>query len=57
MTKLEVEAKPRVVPETPEPAVTVLRPPGGWQVLGFAEIWSFRELLYCLTWRDVKIRY
>ena len=25
--------------------------------LGLAELWRFRELLYFLTWRDVKLRY
>jgi lipopolysaccharide transport system permease protein len=25
--------------------------------LGFAELWRYRELLYFLTWRDVKLRY
>lgn len=24
---------------------------------GFGEIWRFRELLYFLTWRDIKLRY
>src|SRR6185312_1038974 len=25
--------------------------------LGLAELWRYRELLYFLTWRDVKLRY
>lgn len=29
----------------------------GWSPIDWAEIWRFRELLYFLTWRDVKIRY
>jgi lipopolysaccharide transport system permease protein len=29
----------------------------GWQVIDLAEIWRYRELLYFLTWRDVKVRY
>jgi lipopolysaccharide transport system permease protein len=35
----------------------VLRPPSGWANLGVGELWSFRELLFFLTWRDVKVRY
>jgi lipopolysaccharide transport system permease protein len=35
----------------------VLRPPQGWASLGVAELWHFRELLFFLTWRDVKVRY
>src|SRR3954468_15065284 len=43
------------VPET-KTAVR-LTPPRGWQLIDFAELWRFRELLYFLTWRDVKVRY
>jgi lipopolysaccharide transport system permease protein len=25
--------------------------------LGFKELWSFRELLYFFTWRDIKVKY
>jgi lipopolysaccharide transport system permease protein len=40
-----------------EPSVTVIEPPRGWQSLGLGELWAYRELLYFLTWRDVKVRY
>ncbi|WP_428939607.1 ABC transporter permease [Fontivita pretiosa] len=36
---------------------TVITPGGGWQALNLAELWRFRELLYFLIWRDVKVRY
>lgn len=29
----------------------------GWSALDWSELWRYRELLYFLTWRDVKIRY
>src|SRR3970282_170559 len=32
-------------------------PPGGWFSLGLHELWEYRELLYFLVWRDVKVRY
>ncbi len=35
----------------------VIRPSRGWSSLGLHEIWTYRELLYFLIWRDVKIRY
>lgn len=38
-------------------AMTVIRPPVGWQLINFAELWHFRDLLYFLAWRDVKVRY
>jgi lipopolysaccharide transport system permease protein len=35
----------------------IIEAPRGWSPIDWAEIWRFRELLYFLTWRDVKIRY
>jgi lipopolysaccharide transport system permease protein len=29
----------------------------GWRALNFREIWQYRELLYFLSWRDIKVRY
>lgn len=37
--------------------VTVLRPSRGWVSLRLRELWEYRELLYFLVWRDVKVRY
>jgi len=37
--------------------VTVLRPSGGWRALDLRELWAYRELVYFLVWRDVKVRY
>jgi len=34
-----------------------LEPRVGWHRLGLSEIVEFRELLYYLTWRDIKVRY
>jgi lipopolysaccharide transport system permease protein len=39
------------------PDVVVIRPPSGWQVVNVTELWRFRELLFFLVWRDVKVRY
>ena len=36
---------------------TVLRPSGPWPSVRWKELWEFRELLYFLVWRDVKVRY
>ena len=35
----------------------VIRPPGRWGGLALRDLWRFRELVYFLTWRDVKVRY
>lgn len=37
--------------------VTVIRPTRGVSSLDLHELWDYRELLYYLVWRDVKIRY
>lgn len=29
----------------------------GWRFLDLRELWSYRELIYFLTWRDIKVRY
>ncbi|MCC6417032.1 MAG: ABC transporter permease [Gemmataceae bacterium] len=39
------------------PPLTTIRPPRGWQPINLRELWRFRDLLYFLTWRDVKVRY
>jgi lipopolysaccharide transport system permease protein len=34
-----------------------IEPSHGWVSLRLRELWEFRELLYFLAWRDIKIRY
>ena len=52
------ELAPTTQPAPPVAVVeTVIGPPTGWQLINFAELWSFRDLLYFLAWRDVKVRY
>jgi lipopolysaccharide transport system permease protein len=38
-------------------AVTVIEPRSGWQVVDLGEVWRYRELLFFLVWRDIKVRY
>jgi len=35
----------------------VIRPSKGWVPLRLKGLWEYRELLYFLVWRDVKVRY
>jgi lipopolysaccharide transport system permease protein len=37
--------------------LTIIEPRRGLGTLGLAELWAYRELLYFLVWRDVKVRY
>jgi lipopolysaccharide transport system permease protein len=41
----------------PQSAITVIRPSRGWISLNLRDLWEYRELLYFLTWRDIKVRY
>jgi len=34
-----------------------VEPSRGWVSLKFGELWAYRELLYFLVWRDIKVRY
>lgn len=34
-----------------------IRPPGRWAGIGWRELWSYRELLYFLTKRELQVRY
>jgi lipopolysaccharide transport system permease protein len=40
-----------------EVPVTIIRPSRGWVSLNLRDLWQYRELLYFLTWRDIKVRY
>ena len=42
---------------TSEPRTIILRPSRGFSFLDFRELWIYRELVYFLTWRSLKVRY
>jgi lipopolysaccharide transport system permease protein len=37
--------------------ITYLRPSRGWSNLNLGDLWRYRELIYFLIWRDIKVRY
>jgi lipopolysaccharide transport system permease protein len=39
------------------PPLFVVEPRRGWVPLNLRELWKYRELLFFLCWRDVKVRY
>jgi lipopolysaccharide transport system permease protein len=62
MPSLHVDGRVRgdsVPPSVPKAgtAFTRLAPSTAWPSFNFAELWKFRELLFFLVWRDVKVRY
>jgi len=44
---------------TPRPVMPVvhLKPSRGWVLTELRELWQYRELIYFLIWRDIKVRY
>jgi lipopolysaccharide transport system permease protein len=51
-----VAAQPVKASESEGPELLIC-PRRGWIGVDWAEMWHFRELLYFMTWRDVKVRY
>jgi len=43
--------------ETPRPPVVLIQPTRGLAALRLRDIWHYRELLFFLAWRDIKVRY
>ncbi len=40
-----------------ELAYSTIRPPRGWEFIDFRELVSYRDLLFFLVWRDIKVLY
>lgn len=38
-------------------SVTIIKPRSGWQIIDFRELNEYRDLLFSLAWRDVKVMY
>jgi len=57
MTMTEMTSLPSTTRAPAALPVTRIRPSQGWVSLGLGELWEYRELLYFLTWRDIKVRY
>src|SRR5678810_30927 len=41
----------------PTEPLVVIQPSKKWNLLSLRDLWAYRELLFFLTWRDVKVRY
>jgi lipopolysaccharide transport system permease protein len=41
----------------PQLQTTVIEPSRGWVPLKLSQLWEYREVLYFLVWRDIKVRY
>lgn len=38
-------------------SLTAVRPPTAWPAFNIKELWEYRDLLFILAWRDIKVRY
>ena len=57
MTSLQhAELSPSLPVPVSHPTIKI-QPAGGWASLKLGELWAYRELLFFLVWRDVKVRY
>lgn len=43
--------------KTDNVALIVIKPKKGWQMLNLKELFKYRELIFFLVWRDIKVRY
>lgn len=52
-------AVPHTLPQShlPDEPLVTIQPSRSWSALNLRELWAYRELLYFLVWRDVKVRY
>ena len=59
VSQQQVNAMPDVPADVvaPAQAVTLIAPSRGLSAVNLREIWEYRELLYFLAWRDIKVRY
>jgi lipopolysaccharide transport system permease protein len=46
-----------IQPAKTEIPTLVIKPSRGWSALNLRDLWVYRELIYFLTWRDIKVRY
>ena len=51
------ESTQKQVTGTISAPVIRIRPSRGWVPIDFRALWAYRELLYFLTWREIKVRY
>lgn len=56
-SQLAAQTKGTDGPAPPAPTVTRLAPTRGWVSLGLRDLWAYRELLWFLAVRDIKVRY
>lgn len=54
---MATQLAPDSLKSTDDSPVLNIEPSRAWVSLRLGELWEYRELLYFLTWRDIKVRY
>ncbi|MHB8136616.1 MAG: ABC transporter permease, partial [Anaerolineaceae bacterium] len=49
--------KTEVIETDKKPETVIIQPVKGLVALNLRDLWIYRELVYFLTWRDLKVRY
>jgi len=57
LSETDIATLPAALPSLPDNPVVQIRPSKKWVALNLRDLWAYRELLYFLTWRDVKVKY
>ena len=57
LTELAARVGARGSPPDGGCQIAVIQASRGWRALDLREVWRYRELIYFLAWRDVKVRY
>jgi lipopolysaccharide transport system permease protein len=52
-----VGEEPRASPAQPQNPLVIIEPSKSWVGLDLRGLWAYREVLYFLIWRDLKVRY
>jgi lipopolysaccharide transport system permease protein len=55
--KTQANPQPPIQPSLPDEPLVTIQPGKSWVAVNVRDLWAYRELLYFLAWRDVKVRY
>src|SRR5216683_3083765 len=56
-SQIKSPANVKTLKANAEKHILYIGPSKGWVSIKFKELWQYRELLYFLVWRDIKVRY
>ncbi len=57
MSEISLKTKAQKKEALSQEEVLILKASKGWSAINLPELWRYRELIYFLIWRDIKVRY